>query len=129
MYPVWDLPEEEKEKQVEPEAVIEAQKSAVKHMVIEEPIKTDKEKLSSVLSVTQKVHTPVETVKTKSRLEDVIIEYLKEKQLIATKAELVNPIKEKGFSLKQIEKEINILKEQGRITYSRAKPKGWSLVD
>jgi WD40 repeat protein len=129
VYPVWSLPEEEKEKIVEAETVVEKQKSSVKHMVIEEPIKTDKEKLSSVLSVTQKDTVPVEKVKTEDTLEEVIIEYLKEKQLIPSKAELVDPLKEKGFSINQIEKEINILKEQGRIKYSRVKPKGWSLAD
>ena len=129
VYPVWSLPEEEKEEKIEPETVVSEQKSSVKHMVIEEPIKTDKEKLSAVLSVAKKDKAPVEKAKSEGTLEDVIIEYLKEKQLIPTKAELVNPIKEKGFSLNQIEKEINILKEQGRIKYSRAKPKGWSLAD
>jgi WD40 repeat protein len=129
VYPVWSLPDEEIEKKVEPEALVEEQKSTVKHMVIEEPIKTDKEKLSSVLSVTKKDQTPAKEVKTKEALEDVIIEYLKEKQLITTKADLVNPIKDKGFSISQIEKEINILKEQGKIQYSRAKPKGWSVTD
>ena len=129
VYPVWSIPEEEKEEKVEPETVVEEQKSSVKHMVIEEPIKTDKEKLSAVLSVAQKDQAPVEKVKPKGTLEDVILEYLSEKQLIPTKAELVKPIKEKGFSLKQIEKELNILKEQGRIKYSRAKPKGWSLAE
>ena len=129
VYPVWSLPEEEKEDKIEPETVVEEQKSSVKHMVIEEPIKTDKEKLSAILSTAPKVKAPVEKIKTEGTLEDTLLELLKEKQIIATKAELVNLLKEKGFSNNQIEKEINILKEQGRIKYSRAKPKGWSLAD
>jgi WD40 repeat protein len=129
VYPVWELPEEEIEKQVEPESVVEEQKSTVKHMVIEEPVKPDKEKLSSVLSGAQKEKTPVVELKNEGTLENMIITFLKEKKLIPTKAELVNPLKEKGYPLSQIEKEINILKEQGRIKYSRTKPKGWSFID
>jgi WD40 repeat protein len=129
VYPVWSLPEEKKEEKVKTEAVEETQKSSLKHMVIEEPIKTDKEKLSTILSLAQKDKAPEDKAKTGDNLEDVILEYLREKQLIPTKAELVNPIEEKGFFLDQIEKVLNLLKEQGRIKYSRAKPKGWSLVD
>ena len=58
-----------------------------------------------------------------------IFVYLKEKNLVATKAQFISDIKEKGFSNTQIEKEITILKEQGKIQYSRAKPKGWALVE
>ncbi|MFX1377154.1 MAG: hypothetical protein ACFFA0_15215 [Promethearchaeota archaeon] len=129
VYPVWSIPEEEKEEKVEPEAVVEEQKSTVKHMVIEEPSKTDKEKLSAVLSSAQKEKAPIEIESTGETLSNVIISYLKEKQLVPSKAEFINSIIEKGFSNNEIEKEINLLKEQGTIKYSRAKPKGWSLAN
>jgi hypothetical protein len=129
VYPVWSLPEEEREEKVEEKAPIEEPKVAVKHMVIEEPIKTDKEKLSAVLSSTKEEKAVKEKVSAGDSLSNVIIEVLKLRGLIATKGEFVNVIKEKGFATNQIEKEINILKEQGKIKYSRAKPKGWSLAD
>jgi len=157
VYPVWSLPEEEREGKIEEKAPVEEPKVVLKHMVIEEPIKTDKEKLSAVLSSAKKEKVPKEKVpkekapkekvssavlssakkekapKEKVSAEDslsnVIIEHLKQKEIVATKAEFVNSIKEKGFATNQIEKEINILKEQGKIKYSRAKPKGWSLAD
>ncbi|MFW9940100.1 MAG: WD40 repeat domain-containing protein [Candidatus Thorarchaeota archaeon] len=128
-YPVWSLPLEEREEKAEKEAPAEEPKVAVKHMIIEEPIKTDKEKLSDVLSSAQKEEAPEEKPVAEGSLSDIIIEYLKEKGIVGTKSELVDSIKEKGFSTNQIEKEIIILKEQGRIKYSRAKPKGWSLGD
>ena len=63
----------------------------------------------------------------KKGIRDVIIEYLKKAKLVPAKAQFVNDIKKKGFSNSEIENEINSLKEQGIIQYSRAKPKGWSL--
>ena len=98
-------------------------------MVIEKPIKTDKEKLSAVLSSAKKEKAPKKKVSAGDSLSNVIIEYLKQKEIVATKTEFVNFIKEKGFTTNQIEKEIVSLKEQGKIKYSRAKPKGWSLAD
>lgn len=129
VYPVWSLPEEEREEKVEEEAPVEEPKVALKHMVIEEPIKTDKEKLSAVLSSAKKEKGPKEKVSAGDSLSNVILEFLKQKEIVTTKAEFVNSIKEKGFTTNQIEKEIVSLKEQGKIKYSRAKPKGWSLAD
>ncbi len=139
-YSVWSLPEEETGGKVEMEArvkepkvivktPVEKPKVAVKHMVIEEPIKTDKEKLSAVLSTEAKDISLKEGVSLDKSLLEVIIEYLKKNKLVATKAEFVIDIKSKGFEVKDIEKEINNLKAQGRLIYSRSAPKGWSLVE
>ena len=111
------------------EAPTEEPKVAVKHMVIEEPIKTNKEKLSALLSITQKEKALKEKGGTEGSLSDIILEYLKEKGIVATKSEFVNAIEDKGFASNQIEKEITLLKEQGKIKYSRATPKGWSVGD
>ncbi|MFW9877272.1 MAG: hypothetical protein ACFFG0_29630, partial [Candidatus Thorarchaeota archaeon] len=129
VYPVWSLPEEEREEKVEEKLPAEEPKVAVKHMVIEESIKTDKEKLSAVLSSAKKERPSKEKISTIVPLSNVIIEYLKQKEIVATKAEFVNSLVEKGFASSQVEKEIEILKGQGKIKYSRAKPKGWCLVD
>jgi hypothetical protein len=128
-YPVWSLEEEEKEEKRGEETPVEEPKAVVKHMVIEEPTKTDKEKLSAVLSAPQKEKATVPKTSITDSLNDTIIEYLKEKGFVATKAEFIDDMKTKGFSVNQIEKEINLLKEQGKIKYSRAKPKGWSLAN
>jgi len=128
-YPVWCLPEKEKEEMIEEEAPTVEPKVAVKHMVIEEPIKTNKEKLSALLSITQKEKALKEKGGTEGSLSDIILEYLKEKGIVATKSEFVNAIEDKGFASNQIEKEITLLKEQGKIKYSRATPKGWSVGD
>ncbi|MCK4287376.1 MAG: hypothetical protein KAX18_14290, partial [Candidatus Lokiarchaeota archaeon] len=73
------------------------------------------------------IEKPPEKASTSESLKDSIIQYLKEKKLVTTKPQFINDIVAKGFSKNSVEKQINSLKEQGIITYSRAKPKGWSL--
>lgn len=139
IYPVWSLPGEEIEKKGEIELPVEEKKVSVKHMVIEEPIKTGKEKLRVALNTeSEKVKSsekikaeekaiPTKKVSTGESLKEIIIQYLNENKLVATKPKFINDIIAKGFPKNSIEKEINSLKEQGLIIYSRAKPKGWSL--
>ncbi|MFX1467955.1 MAG: hypothetical protein ACFFB8_04775 [Promethearchaeota archaeon] len=132
VYPLYSLPEEEMEvpeEIVEVEEPIPPEKTKVKHMVVEEPIITDKEKLRAVLPTSIERETTKEKVSGGDSLRDNIIAFLKQKKLIATKGEFINGILEKGFSHNEIEKEINLLKEKGIIHYSRAKPKGWSLIE
>ncbi len=133
-YPVWSLPEEEMQKEMPEEAkaeliVEERPKPKVQPLVIEKTVEPKKEKLRAALESETKKPATKEKVHTDGSLEEIIIGYLKEQKIIGTKAQFVNGIKEKGFSNTQIEKEIALLKEKGQIKYSRAKPKGWSLIE
>lgn len=133
-YPVWSLPSEEYKKEmpeeVKAEIIVEEQaKPKVQPLVIEEPVKPKKEKLVAALETETKKIVSEEKVRANGSLSDIIVKYLKLQKIVGTKAQFVNDIKEKGFSNSEIEKEINSLKEQGKIQYSRAKPKGWSLVE
>lgn len=132
-YPVWSLPSEEIEKEmpkdVKAEVLIEEQtKPKVQPLVIEEPIKPKKEKLIAVLGTEPKKAVHEEKASIDGSLEEIIVGYLKEQEIVGTKAQFINDIKEKGFSTSDIENEINRLKDQGNIQYSRSAPKGWSLV-
>ena len=127
-YPAWRLEEESREEKVKEETPIEEPNVAVKHLVIEEPTKSDKEKLSAVLSTLKREKAPKQEISAADSLSNIIVEYLKEKGVVDTKTEFIDDIKVMGFPVSQIEKEINLLKEQGKIQYSRAKPKGWSLT-
>jgi len=127
-YPVWSLPSEEIQKEmpqeVKAEVIVEEQpKAKVKPLVIEKSVEPKKEKLVATLG------SEIKKVSAGGPLGETIIEYLKEQKLVVTKTQIVNDIKEKGFSNSDIEKEINSLKEQGKIQYSRVKPKGWSLAE
>ncbi|KKM75339.1 hypothetical protein LCGC14_1391270, partial [marine sediment metagenome] len=103
-------------------------KVVAKPTVIEELVKNDKVKSHAALDSEPKEEIPIEKPSTGGSIEEVIIEHLTKKKIIVTKAQFVNEIKEIGFNQKEIEKSINDLKVQGRIKYSRASPKGWSLT-
>jgi hypothetical protein len=126
-YPVWSLLEEEKEGIVEVEPSVEEPRSSLKHIIIEETVKSDKEKLHAALSSEDADEQTEEKISAGDSLDEIIIDYLKEKNLVATKAQFIEDIVSKGFNASQVEKIVNSLKEQGKIHYSRAKPKGWSL--
>ena len=131
-YPVWSLPGEEKpEKAEEVEIPAEEPKVVVKPMVIEEVTKSDKERLVDALDLySEESEEAVPTVKPTSdkSLNNVIIDYLKQNKLVTTKNKFVEDIVKKGFKKNIVEKEIASLKEQGIISYSRGKPRGWSLA-
>jgi len=131
-YPVWSLPGEEKpEKAEEVEIPAEEPKVVVKPMVIEEVTKSDKERLVDALDLySEESEEAVPTAKPTSdkSLNNVIIDYLKQNKLVTTKNKFVEDIVKKGFKKNIVEKEIESLKEQGIITYSRGKPRGWSLA-
>lgn len=131
-YPVWSLPGEEKpEKAEEVEITVEEPKVVVKPMVIEEVTKSDKERLVDALDLySEESEEAVPTAKPTSdkSLNNIIINYLKQNKLVTTKNKFVEDIVKKGFKKNIVEKEIESLKEQGIITYSRGKPRGWSLA-
>ena len=133
-YPVWSLPEEEIQKEIPEEAkaeiiVEEYPKPKVQPLVIEKPVEPVKEKLRAALESEPKKPVSKDTSNAGGSLEETIIAYLKEQKVVQTKAQFVNDIKEKGFSNTQIEKEIVLLKDKGKIQYSRSKPKGWCIVE
>ncbi|MFW9828947.1 MAG: hypothetical protein ACFFEY_15260 [Candidatus Thorarchaeota archaeon] len=133
-YPVWSLPIEEIQKEmpeeVKPEVIVEEQeKPKVQPLVIEESVKPIKDKLMKALGSETTLETSEDQTITSSSIGDIIINYLREHKLVGTKAKIIEVIKEKGFEESEIENQIDTLKEQGKIQYSRAKPKGWSLVE
>ncbi len=132
-FPVWSLPEEEMQKEIPEEVKVEIEvkeqpKPKVQPLVIEKPVELIKEKLRAALEPETAKLASEESMSVSRSLEDTIIAYLGEEKVVETKAQFINDIQEKGFSNTQIEKELTLLKDQGRIKYSRAKPKGWSLV-
>ena len=107
---VWSLSTEE---------TIEEPKEELK----EEPKSTEDSEIIEEIAF-----EPVEKVPAETTLKDIIIEYLKENKIISSKPILVSGIMEGGFSKVEVEKEIEKLKTEGIIRYSRSAPRGWSLV-
>ncbi|MBD3213975.1 MAG: hypothetical protein GF311_15300 [Candidatus Lokiarchaeota archaeon] len=66
-------------------------------------------------------------VKTFATLQKVIFETLNQKGPIDSKSDLIDLVSQKGFSKTEIQSEIDILNDKNLITYSRSKPRGWTL--
>jgi hypothetical protein len=102
------------------EEIIEEQSLTKQPEIIEDVVVL--KKTESIVKSERVEETPAETT-----LKDIIIEFLKEKGLITSKPNFVNRIVEKGFAKGDVEKEIDRLKTQGMIQYSRSAPRGWSI--
>jgi hypothetical protein len=61
-------------------------------------------------------------------LRYIIIHHFEKNHFIPTRTKLVQEIAILGYSEADVEEQIEILKEQGIIEYSRLEPKGWRLV-
>ena len=64
-----------------------------------------------------------------NKLKEIIVEYLTEHEIVATKSEFIDEIAKKGFSKDEIETVVDSMKEEGVIRYLRGKTQGWSLSD
>ena len=73
--------------------------------------------------------TPAEKISNPSKLEPVIIEVLKEKILIKSKALLIQEVIPFAKSQNVINNAISNLREKNLLQYSRKSPQGWSLVN
>lgn len=71
----------------------------------------------------------VVTISTESELDKKIIEFIREKELVSTKTELVEAMVSLGFKEEEIETEVEVLKNNNKIKYSRTAPRGWSLFE
>ena len=55
------------------------------------------------------------------------MEYLKENEPVSSKSDLVSAITKNGFDESKVEDQIDKLNNEDIISYSRSKPRGWSL--
>jgi WD40 repeat protein len=62
-------------------------------------------------------------------LRYIIIHYLENNNLVPTRTKIVQEIAILGYSEADVEEQVDMLKEQGIIEYSRSEPKGWRLVN
>ncbi|MHA1659331.1 MAG: hypothetical protein ACTSUT_09435 [Promethearchaeota archaeon] len=127
-FPVWSLSGEEIKEKIVKEVPIPGKLILEKHLTVKQPVKSDFEKKEQIASITPEEVAPLEKSTAGLSLKNVIIEYLEEKKLVPTKVSFINDMVEKGYSEQDIEKEINLVKKNGLIQYSRSKPRGWSLV-
>jgi len=135
-YSVWTLPEDKiglsgavgtpakKGKKV---------KSVVKPVVIEQEIPSQKggALIDALKKEPQKKKgkgkkVPTETI-TEVNIRTIIITHLEKQKLIRSKTKLVDDLVILGYEREVVENQLDKLRMEGVIVYSRSEPKGWSL--
>ncbi|MBA7584604.1 hypothetical protein ES708_26561 [subsurface metagenome] len=135
-YSVWTLPEDKiglsgavgtpakKGKKV---------KSVVKPVVIEQEMPSQKggSLIDALKKEPQKTkgkgkYIPTETI-TEVNIRTIIITHLEKQKLIRSKTKLVDDLVILGYEREVVENQLDKLRMEGVIVYSRSEPRGWSL--
>jgi len=129
-YSVWTLPEDKiglggtvgapvKKKKLKP-VVIEKETPKGEALIDALTKETESE-------VTNNIRKPKGTI-TEENLRTIIIHYLEKNRIVPSKPKLIDDIVILGYNKETVEKQIDSLKDEGVIIYSRSDPKGWYLA-
>ena len=131
-YSVWTLPEDKigaggtagaptkKGKRIIP-VVVEQEIPSQKGGALIDALKQDGKKRKTIKS------TPSTESIAEINLKTIIITHLENFKLVPTKKKLIDDIGMLGYGRDTVEKQIDKLRMEGVLIYSRSEPKGWSL--
>ncbi|MFX0032865.1 MAG: FG-GAP repeat domain-containing protein [Candidatus Hodarchaeota archaeon] len=131
-YSVWTLPEDKiglggvvgspvkKGKKIKP-IVIEKEVEKPKGEALIDALTKEPE-----IETVQNKRAPQGTI-TEENLRTIIIHHLEKNRIIASKTKFIEDIVILGYDKDLVESQIELLKDQGIISYSRSDPKGWYL--
>ncbi len=131
-YSVWTLPEDEIGVGGTAKALVKKGKR-IKPIVVEQEIPTQKGgALIDALKQEGKKgkvieNTPSSETIAEINLKTIIITHLEKFKLVSTKKKLIDDIGMLGYGRDVVEKQIDKLRMEGVLIYSRSEPKGWSL--
>ena len=131
-YSVWTLPEDKiglggttgapvkKGKKIKP-VVVEQEITPQKGEALIDALKKEGKKGKAIKS------TPSTETVAEINLKTIIITHLENFKLIPNKSKLIEDIVILGYAREVVEKQIDKLRMEGVLIYSRSEPKGWSL--
>lgn len=135
-YSVWTLPEDKIGLGVAVETPAKKGKKSkpvIKPVVIEQEIPSQKggALIDALKKEPQKTkgkgkNAPAETI-AEVNIRTIIITHLEKQKLIQSKTKLVDDLVILGYEREIVEKQLDKLRMEGVIVYSRSEPKGWSL--
>ena len=120
IYSLWTLSEEE----IGEGGSIKGVENKIEPTILEE----SKAKGEDLFRALHKEEEMTEELTIDENLRYIIIHHFEKNHFIPTRTKLVQEIAILGYSEADVEEQIEILKEQGIIEYSRLEPKGWRLV-
>jgi hypothetical protein len=131
-YSVWTLPEDKiglsgaveppakKGKKLKP-VVIEQETPSQKGGALIDALKKEPQKTKG-----KGKDVPTETI-TEVNIRTIIITHLEKHKLIQSKTKLIDDLVILGYEREVVEKQLDKLRMEGVLVYSRSEPKGWSL--
>ncbi|TFG18645.1 MAG: hypothetical protein EU533_07525 [Promethearchaeota archaeon] len=105
-------------------------KEPEKEMLMETAVvEENKAKGEDLIRALHKEENMEEQLTVNENLRYIIIHYFEKNYLVPTRTKLVQEIAILGYTEADVEEQLDILKDQGIIEYSRTEPKGWRLVN
>jgi len=135
-YSVWSLPEDKiglSGAVATPAKKSKKQKLAVKPVVIEQEMPSQKggALIDALKKEPQKTKGKGKKIQAETiaevNIRTIIITHLEKQKLIQSKTKLVDDLVILGYERAVVEKQLDKLRMEGVIVYSRSEPKGWSL--
>ncbi|MFX0026138.1 MAG: WD40 repeat domain-containing protein [Candidatus Hermodarchaeota archaeon] len=133
-YSIWTLPKDKiglggtvgapvkKRKKLKPVVIEQETEKAIGGALIDALTKENEKEIIATK------RTPQGTI-TEENLRTIIIHHLEKNKIVSSKTKLVDDIVILGYNKDLVEKQIEILKDEGVVAYSRADPKGWYLAN
>jgi len=126
-FSIWDIPEEKIDEGVALPEKGKVKSKKITPVVIEADIG---EKGSALIDALKKESEDIETSQTSIKNENlryIIIDYLERNKVVASKTKIIDDIVILGYDRETVGNLIDIMKDEGKIIYSRSEPKGWML--
>jgi len=125
-FSIWDVPKEKVDKGI---AIPEKDKVKTKKItpvVIEGDVQEKGSALIDALKKESEATTPQTSIKNEN-LRYIIIDYLERNNVVASKNKIVDDIVILGYDKETVGNLIDIMRDEGKIVYSRSEPKGWMI--
>lgn len=124
---IWDIPKEKVDKGLVVPSKEDIKSKKITPMVIEGDVEEKGATLIDALKKeTEGIKSSQSSIKNEN-LRYIIINYLERNNIVATKGKIVDDIVILGYDKKDVSDLIEVMKEEGKIIYSRSEPKGWML--
>ena len=125
-FSIWDLPKEKVDNGVAIPEKGKVRTKKITPVVIEGDIEEKGSALIDALKKESEATTPQTSIKNEN-LRYIIIDYLERNNVVASKNKIVDDIVILGYDKETVGNLIDIMRDEGKIVYSRSEPKGWMI--
>jgi WD40 repeat protein len=125
-FSIWDIPKEKVDEGLVVPTESEEKSKRITPIVIEDDIEEQGAALIDALKKENGGKTSQVAIKNEN-LRYIITDYLERNKVVSSKGKIVEDIVILGYDKQSVDNLIELMKEEGKIIYSRSDPKGWKL--